>query len=102
MCEQGRATADPEGEQGSQRYALDALFRAGSWKGVKDLSSTMSMACCVAAGVELEPDEFMNSKKSHEVQSISEVVAALAQRCGVKQVEGLLTACGGECSRCEP
>ncbi|XP_070785256.1 probable methyltransferase-like protein 25 [Enoplosus armatus] len=37
-------------------------------------------------GAELEPDEFMNSKKSHEVQSMSEVVACLAQRCGVKQV----------------
>lgn len=32
------------------------------------------------------PDEFMNSKKSHEVQSMSEVVACLAQHCGVKQV----------------
>ncbi|XP_029317584.1 putative methyltransferase-like protein 25 [Cottoperca gobio] len=39
-----------------------------------------------ATGVELETDEFMNSKKSHEVQSMSEVVACLAQRCGVKQV----------------
>lgn len=28
----------------------------------------------------------MNSKKSHEVQSMSEVVAGLARRCGVKQV----------------
>ncbi|XP_030295627.1 putative methyltransferase-like protein 25 isoform X1 [Sparus aurata] len=35
---------------------------------------------------ELEPDEFMNSKKSHEVQSMSEVVACLAERCRVKQV----------------
>lgn len=38
-------------------------------------------------GAELETDEFMNSKKSHEVQSMSEVVACLTQRCGVKQVE---------------
>ncbi|XP_069556455.1 probable methyltransferase-like protein 25 [Brachyistius frenatus] len=37
-------------------------------------------------GADLEPDEFMNSKKSHEVQSMSEVVACLAQQCGVKQV----------------
>ncbi|XP_034719309.1 methyltransferase-like protein 25 [Etheostoma cragini] len=37
-------------------------------------------------GAELETDEFMNSKKSHEVQSMSEVVACLAQRCRVKQV----------------
>lgn len=43
--------------------------------------------CSVYPGAELEPDEFMNSKKSHEVQSMSEVVACLAQRCGVKQVE---------------
>ena len=36
-------------------------------------------------GAELEPDEFMNSKKSHEVQSMSKVVACLAKRCGVRQ-----------------
>ncbi|XP_024139970.1 methyltransferase-like protein 25 [Oryzias melastigma] len=35
---------------------------------------------------ELEPDEFMNFKKSHEVQSMSEVVARLARHSGVKQV----------------
>lgn len=35
---------------------------------------------------DLEPHEFMNSKKTHEVQSMSVVVACLAQRCGVKQV----------------
>ena len=29
----------------------------------------------------------MNSKKSHEVQSMSEVVACLAERHGAKQVE---------------
>ncbi|XP_037617234.1 methyltransferase-like protein 25 [Sebastes umbrosus] len=45
-----------------------------------------SGALAAAIGVELETDEFMNSKKSHEVQSMSEVVACLAQRCGVKQV----------------
>ncbi|XP_067437405.1 methyltransferase-like protein 25 [Thunnus thynnus] len=38
---------------------------------------------------ELEPDEFMNSKKSHEVQSMSEVVACLAKRCGVKQARNI-------------
>ncbi|XP_077356858.1 putative methyltransferase-like protein 25 isoform X2 [Festucalex cinctus] len=37
------------------------------------------------AGTELEPDEFMNTKKSHEVQSMAEVVDCLAKRCGVKQ-----------------
>lgn len=42
-------------------------------------------------GAELEADEFMNSKKSHEVQSMSEVVACLAQNCGVKQVEQLFS-----------
>uniref|UniRef100_A0A3P9N2F2 Methyltransferase like 25 n=1 Tax=Poecilia reticulata TaxID=8081 RepID=A0A3P9N2F2_POERE len=37
-------------------------------------------------GNKLEPDEFMNSKKSHEVQCMSKAVACLAQHCGVKQV----------------
>lgn len=36
---------------------------------------------------ELVTDEFMNLKKSHEVKSMSEVVASLARRCGVKQVK---------------
>ncbi|XP_040029084.2 putative methyltransferase-like protein 25 [Gasterosteus aculeatus] len=39
-----------------------------------------------ATDAELVTDEFMNSKKSHEVKSMSEVVASLARRCGVKQV----------------
>uniref|UniRef100_A0A3Q3JUJ3 Methyltransferase domain-containing protein n=1 Tax=Monopterus albus TaxID=43700 RepID=A0A3Q3JUJ3_MONAL len=45
-----------------------------------------SSASAAEMGTEVEPDEFMNSKKSHEVQSMSEVVACLAQCCGVKQV----------------
>ncbi|XP_054480648.1 methyltransferase-like protein 25 isoform X2 [Anoplopoma fimbria] len=45
-----------------------------------------SGAPVAAIDAELVTDEFMNSKKSHEVQSMSEVVACLAQRCGVKQV----------------
>ncbi|XP_047245695.1 methyltransferase-like protein 25 isoform X1 [Girardinichthys multiradiatus] len=40
----------------------------------------------VEIATELEPDEFMNSKKSHEVQCMSKVVACLARHCGVKQV----------------
>ncbi|XP_055010000.1 methyltransferase-like protein 25 isoform X2 [Boleophthalmus pectinirostris] len=39
-----------------------------------------------AAGATLETDEFMNSKKSHEVQCMSEVVAQLAQQCQVTQI----------------
>ncbi|XP_071761807.2 putative methyltransferase-like protein 25 [Centroberyx gerrardi] len=46
----------------------------------------------------LEPDEFMNSKKSHEVQSMSEVVARLAQRCRVKQVIDVGSGKGYLCS----
>ncbi|XP_077450048.1 putative methyltransferase-like protein 25 [Stigmatopora argus] len=33
-----------------------------------------------------EPDEFMNAKKSHEVQSMAKVVDCLAKHCRVKQV----------------
>ncbi|XP_034074743.1 methyltransferase-like protein 25 [Gymnodraco acuticeps] len=49
-------------------------------------SRAESRAPAAAMGAEMETDEFMNSKKSHEVQSMSEVVACLAQHCGVKQV----------------
>lgn len=35
------------------------------------------------------PDEFMNCKKAHEVQAMSEVVASLAKYCRVKQVKML-------------
>uniref|UniRef100_A0A1A7XUZ0 Methyltransferase like 25 n=1 Tax=Iconisemion striatum TaxID=60296 RepID=A0A1A7XUZ0_9TELE len=49
---------------------------------LKDLTGIKS----AETGAELEADEFMNSKKSHEVQCMSEVVASLAQHCGVNQV----------------
>ncbi len=35
----------------------------------------------------IAPDEFMNCKKAHEVQAMSEVVASLAKCCQVKQVK---------------
>ncbi|NXH58900.1 MET25 protein, partial [Rhabdornis inornatus] len=34
----------------------------------------------------IKPDEFMNSKKSHEVQVMSELVNDIANYCGIKQV----------------
>ncbi|NWI85664.1 MET25 protein, partial [Pitta sordida] len=34
----------------------------------------------------IKPDEFMNSKKSHEVQVMSELVDNIANYCGIKQV----------------
>lgn len=73
---------------------LNTLYHSESRKPVEDcpgMSScdhNMNMPFFVLSnpGAALEPDEFMNTKKSHEVQSMSEVVACLAQRCGVKQV----------------
>ncbi|KAM4615511.1 putative methyltransferase-like protein 25 isoform 2-T2 [Polymixia lowei] len=49
-------------------------------------------------GAAVEPDEFMNSKKSHEVQSMSAVVACLAKRCRVKQVIDVGSGKGYLCS----
>uniref|UniRef100_A0A8L0DMM7 Methyltransferase like 25 n=1 Tax=Oncorhynchus mykiss TaxID=8022 RepID=A0A8L0DMM7_ONCMY len=46
----------------------------------------------------VESEEFMNSKKSHEVQAMSEVVASLAQRCRVKQVIDVGSGKGYLCS----
>ncbi|CAL8386023.1 unnamed protein product [Gadus morhua 'NCC'] len=47
---------------------------------------------------EKEPSEFMNSKKSHEVQSMSEVVSCLAQGCRVNQVIDVGSGKGYLCS----
>ncbi|XP_056434576.1 LOW QUALITY PROTEIN: methyltransferase-like protein 25 [Gadus chalcogrammus] len=47
---------------------------------------------------ELEPSEFMNSKKSHEVQFMSEVVSCLAQGCRVNQVIDVGSGKGYLCS----
>lgn len=46
----------------------------------------------------LAPDEFMNWKKAHEVQSMSEVVASLAKCCQVKQVIDVGSGKGYLCS----
>ncbi|XP_054974534.1 probable methyltransferase-like protein 25 isoform X2 [Sorex araneus] len=37
-------------------------------------------------GEHVKPDEFMNVKKSHEVQAMSELINSLADYCGIKQV----------------
>uniref|UniRef100_A0A672NSZ6 Methyltransferase like 25 n=1 Tax=Sinocyclocheilus grahami TaxID=75366 RepID=A0A672NSZ6_SINGR len=44
------------------------------------------------------PDEFMNCKKAHEVQAMSEVVASLAKCCQVKQVIDVGSGKGYLCS----
>ncbi|KAK1790403.1 hypothetical protein P4O66_014310, partial [Electrophorus voltai] len=46
----------------------------------------------------LVPEEFMNSKKAHEVPAMSEVVASLARCCGVKQVIDVGSGKGYLCS----
>ncbi|XP_072530055.1 probable methyltransferase-like protein 25 [Salminus brasiliensis] len=46
----------------------------------------------------LVPDEFMNSKKAHEVPAMSEVVASLAKCCRVKQVIDVGSGKGYLCS----
>ncbi|XP_023647123.2 probable methyltransferase-like protein 25 isoform X1 [Paramormyrops kingsleyae] len=48
--------------------------------------------------VRLEPDEFMNSKKSHEVQIMAGVVAGLADCCCVRQVIDVGSGKGYLCS----
>lgn len=34
----------------------------------------------------MKPDEFMNLKKSHEVQAMSELISSIADYFGIKQV----------------
>ncbi|XP_067110593.1 methyltransferase-like protein 25 [Osmerus mordax] len=49
-------------------------------------------------GAVIEPAEFMNSKKSHEVRAMSELVASLARHCRVKQVIDVGSGKGYLCS----
>ncbi|XP_057597590.1 probable methyltransferase-like protein 25 [Hippopotamus amphibius kiboko] len=37
-------------------------------------------------GENVKPDEFMNLKKSHEVQAMSELISSIADYCGIKQI----------------
>ncbi|XP_022408141.1 methyltransferase-like protein 25 isoform X1 [Delphinapterus leucas] len=37
-------------------------------------------------GENVKPDEFMNLKKSHEVQAMSELIGSAADYCGIKQI----------------
>ncbi|XP_076015084.1 putative methyltransferase-like protein 25 [Genypterus blacodes] len=75
--------------QAAQAHSLPGLgvclTRDGLLQALRENQSDRG-ALPVDLGAELEPDEFMNSKKSHEVQFMSEVVGSLAQHCGVKQV----------------
>uniref|UniRef100_A0A8C6TK78 Methyltransferase like 25 n=1 Tax=Neogobius melanostomus TaxID=47308 RepID=A0A8C6TK78_9GOBI len=50
-----------------------------------ELLQSVQQICTSSVSV-FETDEFMSTKKSHEVQCMSEVVAHLAQGCDVKQV----------------
>uniref|UniRef100_A0A8C6CHU7 Methyltransferase like 25 n=1 Tax=Monodon monoceros TaxID=40151 RepID=A0A8C6CHU7_MONMO len=38
------------------------------------------------SGENVKPDEFMNLKKSHEVQAMSELIGSAADYCGIKQI----------------
>ncbi|KAK3517761.1 hypothetical protein QTP70_018333 [Hemibagrus guttatus] len=51
-----------------------------------------------SGGQLLPPDEFMNSKKAHEVPAMAEVVAALSRCCKVKQVIDVGSGKGYLCS----
>ncbi|XP_030575587.1 putative methyltransferase-like protein 25 [Archocentrus centrarchus] len=75
--------------QAAKAHSLPGLgFCMSREELLQDLRETRSESDAppVETGAAFEPDEFMNSKKSHEVQSMSEVVACLAQHCSVKQV----------------
>ncbi|XP_013373486.1 PREDICTED: methyltransferase-like protein 25 isoform X5 [Chinchilla lanigera] len=41
---------------------------------------------CICVCENLKPNEFMNTKKSHEVQTMSELICSIADYCGIKQV----------------
>ncbi|KAJ8373641.1 hypothetical protein SKAU_G00042210 [Synaphobranchus kaupii] len=88
-----------------QRFLTAAKRQALPGQGVcvplSQLLQTLREHQCAlptAEDVPLEPKEFMNSKKSHEVQIMSEVVSSLTQRCRVRQVIDVGSGKGYLCS----
>ncbi|NWY08589.1 MET25 protein, partial [Aphelocoma coerulescens] len=69
-------------------FALAAKYHSLSSLGVctplEDVLEALKGNSEGATGI--KPDEFMNSKKSHEVQVMSELVDSIANYCGIKQV----------------
>lgn len=49
-------------------------------------NSSIFILFCVYSGENVKLDEFMNLKKSHEVQAMSELICSVADYYGVKQV----------------
>ncbi|XP_020440293.2 LOW QUALITY PROTEIN: methyltransferase-like protein 25 [Corvus cornix cornix] len=69
-------------------FALAAKYHSLSSLGVctplEDVLEALKGNSEGATGI--KPDEFMNNKKSHEVQVMSELVDSIANYCGIKQV----------------
>lgn len=66
------------------------MSHSGYYKVIFYASSLISIGERTLSNKVLAPDEFMNWKKAHEVQAMSEVVASLAKCCQVKQVRVFL------------
>ena len=49
-------------------------------------SSSMLILFYFCSDENVKLDEFMNLKKSHEVQAMSELISSIAEYCGIKQV----------------
>ncbi|KAM8822148.1 putative methyltransferase-like protein 25 isoform 1-T2 [Synchiropus picturatus] len=88
FCNRSQRLVDPQQLlQGARAHSLPSLGLCQSREEfLQTIRRHQQQEPLTQMGPELEPDDFMNSKKSHEVQSMSEVVAALAARCRVKQV----------------
>ncbi|KAJ8249971.1 hypothetical protein COCON_G00231870 [Conger conger] len=82
----------------ANRYALPGLGVCVPLPKIMQTLGEHQRVLPSAKDVPLEPEEFMNSKKSHEVQIMSGVVASLARHCRVRQVIDVGSGKGYLCS----
>lgn len=61
-------------------------FSFPDWSQILIITRCVNLHLFSLSDTGIKPDEFMNNKKSHEVQVMSELVDRLANYCGIKQV----------------
>ncbi|XP_074082625.1 putative methyltransferase-like protein 25 isoform X2 [Macrotis lagotis] len=73
-----------------EAFALVAKYYSLPYFGVctplEQLLSTLAGNQQQRPVIKVKPDDFMNAKKSHEVQVMSELIGCIADFCGIKQV----------------
>ncbi|XP_016054912.1 PREDICTED: methyltransferase-like protein 25 isoform X2 [Miniopterus natalensis] len=82
-------------ETSQKLVSVEAFAHAAKYYSIQNLGICTSFEQLIVAlqgnqnqktGENVKPDEFMNLKKSHEVQAMSELICSIADYCGINQI----------------